>query len=225
MRHARVTPLCVVRRWTRTRLQVRDSLSVRQQLLFSQLYWRSCDLWQTQSFVWRRVCFLAADGTPCAGSGMIRVPGETISWTSGECMPCPSNPDQWGYPFFFCNGTDDHFSQTLLAQGISPRYTKVACTVNGTGATIEHFSDATCTAANKVSGAELDSALTAALWSSFVETPSLTLANVGARVEMPGLEQCLTPNITAGPSFSDISIADRHCAHLTVTAYDEVRIA
>jgi hypothetical protein len=155
---------------------------------------------------------------------MIRVPADTIYWNSGECMPCPSNPDQWGYPFFFCNGTDDQVSQTLLAQRISPRYTKVSCAVDGAGATIEHFSDATCTAANKVSGIELDMALMVALWSSNAEMPTLTLANISARVEMPGLEQCLRPNITAGTGFSDMSVVDNHCTHLTVTAYDEVRI-
>ena len=151
---------------------------------------------------------MAANGD-CAPANVTNTPPESIEWQSGVCMPPCTGPDcKW--PFIPAN---DDIGLMLASQGVNAQYTKITC-ANSTTATVEHFSDATCT--NKVSG----DALNAALVAGFRQMMNASMAGT----DMSGTLDCWNWdfNLMSGVS---ISTSGTHCDVLMTKSGDEVRHA
>ena len=131
------------------------------------------------------------------------VPARTTQWVSGECAACPAGED-CPFPFFDIQGGT---GQQLVAQGVNPAYAKITCM--GGVATVEHFSDAECTEANKVSNDALTTGLTTVMM-------DLLSANAGMAALLP----CLNVEIDFQ---SGVSISGTHCDTVTAMSFDEVR--
>ena len=143
---------------------------------------------------------MPADGSDCAAADVTNVPARTAQWVSGECMTCPAG-EECAFPFLQLEGI-----QGLAAY---PAYPKITCT-DGV-ATVEHFSDAECTEANKVSNDALTAGVIAVMMDAAdVHFGSLELA----------LLRCL--NLTYDFQ-SGVSISGTHCDTVFATSFDEVR--
>lgn len=147
------------------------------------------------------------DGPGCLDGHQSTSRGEpsTVEWTSGECAACPDScPGAFG---------DAEFLQALAASNlpVAPTYMKVTCAAGV--ATTEHFSDATCTAANKISAKDIETAL-----ANLVEAEQ-----VGGFEEMgmTGMADCVTVSATG---FAGVSVTSTQpvCGGVAVTT-DRVR--
>ena len=136
----------------------------------------------------------------CDVADVTNKPAKTEQWVSGECARCPDGGD-CGFPYF---KMDDSMGQALAAQGVNPAYAKITCA--GGVATIEHFSDAECTAANKVSNDELTAGLTAAMRGMLGDMQA-------------GMADCLNLEVFQ----SGVDISDTHCDTILAMSWDEVR--
>jgi hypothetical protein len=141
----------------------------------------------------------------CAADDVTDKPAEVIHWTSGECITCSSADGTTECNWPFIDTSDDEFYPQVVAQGVDPAYAKITC-ANGV-ATVEHFSDAGCTAANKVSSADLAAAFQAVYAEIMAESP------MGA---------CLSieENVLSG-----VNIQGSHCDEIMSMTADEVRLA
>ena len=140
------------------------------------------------------------DTCDCAAEDVTEVPPATSEWTSGECVLCTGDDCTW--PYFAQNGTT---LDILRAYGVDPSYAKVTC-ANGV-TTVQHFSDAECTAANKVSNEAITAAFSAAMAGQFAE-----MGDLGA---------CITFTFNA---MSGVDISGSHCDSIITSSLDEVRV-
>ena len=140
------------------------------------------------------------DSCDCAAEDVTEEPPETVEWTSGECVSCTGDDCKW--PFF---PQDDDMMVGLRANGADPSYAKVTCANGAT--TIEHFSDAECTAANKVSNEAITAAFSAAMAGQFA-----VMGDLGA---------CITITFNA---MSGVDISGSHCDSIITASLDEVRV-
>ena len=146
---------------------------------------------------------LPADGSACA-SGDVTNASQTVEWISGECVRCPSScPGAFG---------DADFLQALAASdpAVAPAYMKV--TWAASVATVEYFSDASCTAPDKISAENIHAA-----------TAHLLRARVVAEFDelmIPGLNDCITASATGFAG--DVASAEPVCGGSGVTI-DRVR--
>eukprot|EP01043_Picozoa_sp_COSAG02_P002343 COSAG02_NODE_54_length_43941_cov_54.857990_19_plen_367_part_00 len=129
----------------------------------------------------------------------------TVEWTSGECAACPDNcPGAFG---------DAEFLQALAAgnPAVAPAYMKVTCAAGV--ATTEHFSDAACTAANKISAEDIEAAVVNLVAPVIVEEFDET--------GMTGMADCVTVSATG---FAGVSVTSAQpvCGGVAVTT-DRVR--
>ena len=142
------------------------------------------------------------DSCDCAAEDVTEEPPEAVEWTSGECVSCTGDDCKW--PFF---PQDDDMMVGLRANGADPSYAKVTC-ANGV-TTVEHFSDAECTAANKVS----NEAITAAYSAAWPATQDFA--------ELGDLGACVTVTFNA---MSGVDISGSHCDTMMSHSLDEVRV-
>jgi hypothetical protein len=142
------------------------------------------------------------DTCDCPAEDVTEVPPATSEWTSGECVLCTGDDCTW--PYFAQNGTT---LDILRAYGVDPSYAKVTC-ANGV-TTVQHFSDAECTAANKVSNEAIAAALSAELTTML---DSLGMDEVGP---------CITSTINM---MSGVDISGSYCDTLMSSSLDEVRV-
>jgi len=144
---------------------------------------------------------MPADGSDCAAANVTDKPAMTEQWVSGECLACPAG-EECAFPFF---QMEDEIGQLLVAQGVNPAYAQITCT--GGVATVEHFSDAECTEANKVSNDALTTGLTAVMMDS-----------------LPADDRALLPCINLEMDYqSGVSISGTHCDTVMAVSFDEVR--
>ena len=139
------------------------------------------------------------DSCDCAAEDVTEKPPRIYEWTSGECVSCTGDDCEW--PLF----PQDFIDEMLRANGADPSYAKVTC-ANGV-TTIEHFSDAECTAANKVSNEAITAAFSAAMAGQFAE-----MGDLGA---------CITFTFNA---MSGVDISGSHCDSIITMSLDEVRV-
>ena len=149
----------------------------------------------------------AYDGAGCTTPNADDIP-RVYEWTSGECVSCTGYHCEW--PFFPQDFIDDIFRPN----GADPSYAKVTC-ANGV-TTIEHFSDAECTAANKVSNEAITAAYSAVVAQSYAEVPLLFPQNGTA-----DLRACVTATLNA---MSGVDISGSHCDTWMLWSLDEVRV-
>ena len=139
----------------------------------------------------------------------------TVEWTSGECAACPDN----------CPGAlgDADFLQFLAVGNppVAPTYMKVTCEAGV--ATTEHFSDAACTAANKIPAEDVEAAA-----ANFVESE---MANEFEDTGMTGMADCMTVSATgiaglrvtsANPVCGGVALSTdqvRHCDTASVASH------
>jgi hypothetical protein len=148
---------------------------------------------------------LPADGSDCDPTDMTDIPVTTTEWVSGECAACSGLTDEaCSYPFF---DMSDEEGQALLAHGVNPAFAKITCTAGV--ATVEHFSDPECTAANRVTNDEITTGLRA------VMNDMLAAQNMP-----PQMQECLTIELDFQ---SGIGISGTHCDPITTMTWDEVR--
>ena len=148
------------------------------------------------------------NGDECAEEDITIIPSDSIAWESGVCVP-PCTGRECNWPFI---SADDDIGQMLASQGVDATYTKITC---ADGATIvEHFSDAACTAASKVSGDELNAAVVA----GFNQMMTEQLAGSG----MEGILDCMHVDLDL---MSGVSISGTHCDTVVSMSFDEVRHA
>lgn len=146
------------------------------------------------------------NGDECAEEDITIIPSDSIAWESGVCVP-PCTGRECNWPFI---SADDDIGQMLASQGVDATYTKITC---ADGATIvEHFSDAACTAASKVSGDELNAAVVA----GFNQMMTEQLAGSG----MEGILDCMHVDLDL---MSGVSISGTHCDTVVSRSFDEVR--
>eukprot|EP01043_Picozoa_sp_COSAG02_P030877 COSAG02_NODE_1993_length_10163_cov_11.874006_4_plen_261_part_00 len=138
----------------------------------------------------------------CALSDVTNKPSDTTEWISGECIACHAG-ETCIYPLFNMNSSD---GVALASQGISPEYAKITCTAGVV--TVEHFSDAECTLANKVSNDELSKGFSRAMHTRM-------LARAPAE-----LMDCFSMELDMQ---SDINISSRRCGTMMSFDWDEVR--
>eukprot|EP01043_Picozoa_sp_COSAG02_P031725 COSAG02_NODE_2084_length_9892_cov_47.719085_2_plen_265_part_00 len=146
------------------------------------------------------------DSCDCAADDVTDKPADVVQWTSGECVTCSEadGSTECNYPFF---DTSDDMYPAMVAQGADMAYAKVTC-ANGV-ATIEHFSDAECTDANKVSNADITTAMQAYFAAEFAGMPY-------------GMGACINVDVDM---MSGVNIEGSHCDEVTVMSMDEVRLA
>ncbi len=124
----------------------------------------------------------------------------TVEWTSGECAACPDNcPSAFGDPE----------ALQLLAAGnpaIVPAYMKVTCAAGVT--TIEHFSDAACTAANKIPAEDIEAAV--------VNLVASDIFREYDDIGMTGMTDCVTVSLT-GLAGVSVTSAVPVCGGVAVT--------
>ena len=146
---------------------------------------------------------MPADGSDCAVADVTNKPAETALWVSGECMSCPAG-EECAFPFF---DMQHAVGQAMVAQGVNPAYAKITCT--GGVATVEHFSDAECTEANKVSNDALTTGYTAVM-----------LDMLSADDATAAIVPCLNLHVDFQ---SGVSISGAHCDTIMTMRFDEVR--
>ena len=142
-------------------------------------------------------------GAACAVPSQT-MPSQTMEWTSGECVAANPGPGFFG---------DPEFPQALAASNpaLAPAYMKVTCAAGV--ATIEHFSDAACTAANEISAEDIDAA-TAGL----VRGPMVAgFEGIG----MAGMANCVSA-AASGISGFGVAAEEPVCGGVVLTM-DEVR--
>lgn len=148
----------------------------------------------------------AFDGPSCVDGQQSTSRGapSTVEWTSGDCAACPDN----------CVGPlgDAEFLQALAAgnPAVTPAYMKVTCAAGV--ATIEHFSDAACTAANKIPAEDIEAAVVNLVSTEFSQEFDGMGANVG---------DCMTVSAT-GVAGLRVTSAQPVCGGVTWT-FDPVR--
>lgn len=148
--------------------------------------------------------FTSYSDAECATQFDPPLPTETSEWTSGECATCSGEVGECTYPFF--NTGDDSYA-ALVANGADPAYAKVTC-ANGV-VTVEHFSDAECTNANKVSPDDINNA-----HAILVGGPPPPPEDAAASCTH------LDVNLLSG-----VNIQGSHCDGMYVTSSDVVRLA
>ena len=140
------------------------------------------------------------DSCDCAAEDVTEKPLGAVEWTSGECVSCTGDDCVW--PLI---PQDGPMLEDLRANGADPSYAKVTC-ANGV-TTVEHFSDAQCTAANKVSNEAITAAAQAAIAVQFAE-----MGDLGA---------CIIFNLNW---MSGVDISGSHCDTALSITLDEVRV-
>ena len=145
------------------------------------------------------------DSCDCAADDVTDKPAEVIQWTSGECITCSEADGTTECMWPFVDTSDEEMYPGMVARGVDPAYAKITC-ANGV-ATVEHFSDAGCTAANKVSNADITTAFAA--W--FAD-----------RSEGSPVAACLSFEMDW---MSGVNIQGTHCDEVMTMTADEVRLA
>jgi hypothetical protein len=148
---------------------------------------------------------LPADGSACARGDVTNVT-RTVEWTRGECVAWPgSSPGVLG---------PADALELLQAAGhlaVGPAYMKVEWA--GGVATIEHFSDAACTAANKISAEDIHAAIADFARSQIVAEYD----DIG----LPEMADCVTASAT-GIAGVSVTPAEPVCGGVALTI-DRVR--
>jgi len=149
------------------------------------------------------------DSCDCAADDVTVKPADAVQWTSGECITCSEADGTTECNWPFLDTSDDEIYPAMVAQGVDPAYAKITC-ANGV-ATVEHFSDAGCTAANKVNNADISTAYQAAMLGMLQGNPVAACINIevdimsGVNIQgshcdeimsMTANEECLTTVLT-----------------------------
>ena len=149
------------------------------------------------------------DSCDCAAEDVTDTPRFVVHWTSGECVTCSTADGTTECKWPYVDTSDDMYS-ALAAHGADLAYAKITC-ANGV-ATVEHFSDAGCTAANKVSNGDVTAAFQAYYAGRFAYSTDFERAIVA----------CFSVDFNM---MSGVNIQGSHCDEVQSFAVDEVRLA